>query len=224
MHCVANALYIILEGGCNVNKSQTKECQISSILASCFKCMKKRGLEETSTRDFSDVTGMTASSLYYWFKNKDDIVIQTAEFGYKQSVVDILREISKKISYTYFLHDDFYDLIKKHEKSLRLVFQIANSPKYGDYIREYDKQMTSIYDEYTVDFAKKLGISYEGLRPVVDIFVSVVCDYLTWNNEEKFRRELKSFSSILGRLKHKENKRHNVPVEDFEVPCDDKKY
>ena len=55
--------------------TERENVQKDNVLKKCFECLIETGIEGASIKDFSNATGMTASSLYYWFTDKDEIVL-----------------------------------------------------------------------------------------------------------------------------------------------------
>ena len=55
--------------------------QKDEILKKCFAYFVEYGLESISMRKMCDETGMAMSSAYYWFKDKDEAVLDSAEYG-----------------------------------------------------------------------------------------------------------------------------------------------
>ena len=66
------------------------------VLKSAFECLMENGLEKTSTRLLSEYTGLKSSSLYYWFKDKDDLIVEATEFG-----LSVIVEKSLKLAMQY---------------------------------------------------------------------------------------------------------------------------
>lgn len=61
-------------------------------LGKCFECLVSSGLENTSIRNFSLATGLNSSSLYYWFRDKDEIVLEATLFGLKSIIDDLFTQ------------------------------------------------------------------------------------------------------------------------------------
>lgn len=61
-------------------KVERESCK-EKILRECFDCMAELGLEQITIRALCEATGLTASSLYYRFNDKDEIVFEAAFWG-----------------------------------------------------------------------------------------------------------------------------------------------
>lgn len=160
------------------------------ILLKCFKCLTKIGVEQVTTRTFSDETGMATSSLYYWFKDKDEIIVDAAEFGLQYIVEKLFRYALDNINDVKNLCNEFYKIADKYKMELRLIFQIANSPKYGEKIRGHSDSLSHIYDEYTDKLADAMNVSSLDIRGSVDLFISAITYYVMWEDRLKVSREM----------------------------------
>ncbi len=64
----------------------------NEVLKKCFDCLVSNGLENTSIRSFSTASGLNSSSLYYWFHNKDEIVLAATLHGLKTIIDDLFTQ------------------------------------------------------------------------------------------------------------------------------------
>ena len=64
----------------------------NEVLKKCFDCLVSNGLENTSIRSFSVASGLNSSSLYYWFHNKDEIVLEATLYGLKTIIDDLFAQ------------------------------------------------------------------------------------------------------------------------------------
>lgn len=67
------------------------------MLKKCFETLVETGIEGSSINNLSNATGMTSSSLYYWFKDKDEILLDATEYGLKK-VLGALFAYAMKLS------------------------------------------------------------------------------------------------------------------------------
>ena len=87
------------------------------VLEKCFDCMAEKGIEGISVKDFSKATGMSASSLYYWFKDKDEIVLDSVRWGLDKNVNAIFD----------FAFKHTQDAQRISNKNLRLISTSSNA-------------------------------------------------------------------------------------------------
>lgn len=177
--------------------TERENVQKDTVLAKCFDCLVETGIEGASINNFSGSTGMTPSSLYYWFTDKDEIVLDDTEYGMKKVIGQLFDYAEKHINDIEQMRSGFPDVVKKHSASLRVVFQIAASPKYGEKTVEMSDELLDLYDDYARKFSKQMNLSYEKVRLIVDLVVSTVIDAVIWNGWEKLSREIDTILSCL---------------------------
>lgn len=184
---------------------ERKEKSIDEILALSFKYMTEHGLENTSIRDLASETGMSLGSIYYWFEDKDDLVLNSIKFGLAKSSIRIFTNAFEVIDDIERFIANVLELVREEQMSLRTVFQAATSPKYGDAIRGNSTTLNGTYDEYINTLSQKTGVTYDEIRPIVYLFVATVLDYVVWDDYEFSKSQLEYIYKILLSKKEKNN-------------------
>lgn len=170
--------------------TERENVQKDTVLAKCFDCLVETGIEGASINNFSSSTGMTPSSLYYWFTDKDEIVLDATEYGMKKVIGQLFDYAEKHINDVEQMCSGFPDVVKKHSASLRVVFQIAASPKYGEKTVEISDKLLGLYDDYALKLSEQLNVPYDRVRLIVDLVVSTIIDAVIWNGWDKLSCEL----------------------------------
>ena len=175
-----------------MRKPVVKEFQKEKALHNCFSCMVELGIEQSSMRDFSRVTGLSASSLYYWFDCKEQIVIDAVQQELESIVKIIFSCASSEIGdFSSFLRK-LPNIIKDYKKQLRTIIQVSTSPQYGDKLVEFVNGFDKNFDRYAAELSRYTDIDYNVLRVLVDVCISSVVTYVVWDNQEKFIREIEN--------------------------------
>lgn len=170
---------------------------IDEILELSFKYLMEHGLENTSIRDLAQETGMSLGSIYYWFEDKEDFVVNSVKYGLIKSSTRIFREAFQQINNFDGFIDCVMKLVKEDQGSLRLVYQAATSPTYGDRIRKNAEPLNVTYSEYIELLSKNIGASYEEVRPIVYMFIATVLDYVVWDDYKFSKGQLEYIYGIL---------------------------
>lgn len=160
------------------------------VLKKCFDCLVNLGLEQTSMRDFCNATKLSTSSLYYRFKNKDEIILEAAYFGLTNITKELFWVAAVKISNYRELFESIVGNVELRITRIRLIYQIATSPKYGDEFRKKTLHISDVYATYTQMISEHLGCSYKELKPYVDLFVASIREYVVWEDRERLSQEL----------------------------------
>lgn len=177
--------------------AEREEIKKNKILEQCFNCIVEYGIEKTSIRVFSEATGMTTSSLYYWFKDKDEIVLDATEYGIIVIADAFFENAMEHIFKIDEVCNGLQELSKRYQAYLKTIFQIVASPQYGDRITELSKSITVLYDTYAKKMVSQLDIPYSDARTIVDLFISSIMDCTLWNEWDKLSRELEFLLSLI---------------------------
>lgn len=178
---------------------EREEIKKNVILEQCFNCIVNHGIEKTSIRAFSEATGMTASSLYYWFRDKDEIVLDSTEYGIKVIANVFFEHAMEHIFKIHEVSHVLQEIAKQYQSYLKTIFQIVASPQYGDKITQLSKNITVLYDTYAKKMVSQLDLSYSNARTIVDLFISSIMDCTLWNEWDKLSRELELLLSLVGK-------------------------
>lgn len=171
--------------------TERENVQKDAVLKKCFECLVETGIEGASINNFSSATGMASSSLYYWFEDKDEILLDSTEYGLKKVLEKLFDYAEKHIDNIEELCEGFPKLIEKQSAALRFVLQVAASPKYGDRVVGISDTMLDLYDNYAKKLSEQLSMPFEKIRLLVDLVVSAVVDVVIWKEWNKFSKELK---------------------------------
>lgn len=166
-----------------------------------FRYLVKNGLENTSIRDLCRVMEISYGSLYYWFDGKDDVYISVARYGISKVADALFGAVFEKIHTPEKLFNTFLDDVDRYKLELRLVFQMATSPVYGERIREKALDFNAGYEKYTRRLAEIAGITVEKLEPIIYMLISILVDYVVWEDHAVSKMQLaflyKSFCGMI---------------------------
>ena len=157
----------------------------------------EQGLEKASTRSFGAAAGLSSSSLYYWFRDKDDIVLSSTMYGINSIIDSLFAD-----TYTYLndidgLFEALPRSVLKYKKQLRLVYQVLTSPQYGDRLREIQDGLPFAYNSYAKVLADRLGCAYKDLKPLVQLFISAMTNYILWEDEIRMDSQLSEIHTLV---------------------------
>lgn len=169
-----------------------REVKKEVVLQQCFECLTEKGIESITIKDFSVATGMAMSSIYYWFEDKDEIVLDSVEWGLDEYVRIIFDYAFEHTDDLIKLCEGIKELAQKNKKQFRLIFQIATSPQYGESVRRFSDKLDLEYERYTEILSKKLNLNFDILYPYVSLFISVFIDCVIWDSWDKFDIATKS--------------------------------
>lgn len=166
-----------------------REIKNDIVLQKCFECLTAKGIEAITIKDFSEATGMSASSIYYWFEDKDEIVLDAVKWGIDENVKVLFDYAFENTEDLYKLCDGIKVLAKAKKTQFRLIFQVATSPQYGERVRKYSVWLETMYKKYTEMLSKHLDMGFEKLYPFVKLFISVFIDCVIWDSWDEYDLE-----------------------------------
>lgn len=171
------------------------------ILCDCLSLFAKQGLENTSISDLAQYCNTYKAALYNYFKDKDDIVLETAKLYMtrlwstleKQPLQELPLQDAMKIAFA---------VLVEEKQNLRFVYQVVSSPKYGDRSRQ---ELSSVYTTYlnlSEEMAQRYNISHEEFRPYFLMFVATIHDYCLWENMDLVTERLNYIYKKMDELQH----------------------
>lgn len=149
-----------MEGGeaNNLPKIVDYEVKKQDIIEKAKEVFAKRGYYNTNISDISENCGMGRTTIYQYFKNKDEI------FYY--SVEDVLAEIQRKVEI--IIEDDTLSFIGKLKK---LIFELASEYEHN-YIFVLLAEIWIIGKKQRNEFLESLAVYVEDLKKSIRDLIS----------------------------------------------------
>ena len=118
-----------------VNEQARREKRID-IMEKCFDCYAEHGLTEVGVKTIAEACCCNVASLYQYFENLDDIIIQSTEYCMSEVEDEFMAKAPTDVEYLWWFIDEIpYWTAKKHGKKYRLMYQVYTHPKYREYGR-----------------------------------------------------------------------------------------
>jgi len=169
-----------------------------------FQYLVKNGLENTSVRDLCKAMGISYGSLYYWFEGKDDIYTSVIKYGIGKVADNLFMFAFQTMDNPQEFFDSFLDEVKKYKMELRLVFQFATSPDYGDIVRKKAEDFIKVYDMYITELAKIIGSTPEKVAPIIYMLISVLVDFVIWEDINASKVQMKLLHDVMEHMRYGE--------------------
>ena len=147
-----------------VNEQSRRAKQID-IMEKCFDCYAENGLAGVGVKAISEACGCNVASLYQYFENLDDIIIQSTEYCMSKVEDEFMAKAPTDVEDLWRFIDEIpYWTAEKHGKK---------------FFAGVDKR----YTEYAKSLEPKLGIPYEKLTPLIFILVRACVHYALFEDE-----------------------------------------
>lgn len=156
-----------------------------------FRYFVENGLENTSIRDLCKAMGVSYGSLYYWFEGKDDFYTSVMGYGIEKVAGKLFKVAFERLQEPELFFNTFLDEIDKYIVEMRVVFQFAASPEYGNMLRNKTLGFKELYGKYISGLSELLNINEEKTAPIVYLLISILSDYVLWEDKEASQMQLR---------------------------------
>ena len=158
------------------------------IMEKCFDCYAENGLTVVGVKAIADACGCNVASLYQYFDNLDDLIIQSTEYCMSKVEDEFMAKAPTDVEdLGRFIDEIPYWTAQKHGKKYRLMYQVYAHPKYIEYGKKFFAGVDARYTEYAKSLEGKLGIPYQKLTPLIFILIRACVHFALF--EDKFYLE-----------------------------------
>ena len=166
-----------------VNEEARRRKQIK-IMETTFDCYAENGFSSVGTKAIAKACGCNSATLYQYFDNLDDLIIQSTEYCMSKVEDDFMAKAPTDVEDLWRFIDEIpYWTAKEHGKKYRLMYQVYTHPKYREYGKKFFEGVDKRYTEYAKSLEPKLGIPYEKLTPLIFIFIRACVHYAMFEDE-----------------------------------------
>ena len=166
-----------------VNEVARRQRQIE-IMETTFNCYAEDGFGSVGTKAIAKACGCNSATLYQYFDNLDDLIIQSTEYCMGKVEDEFMAKAPTDVEDLWRFIDEIpYWTAKKHGKKYRLMYQIYTHPKYREYGKKFFKGVDKRYTEYAKSLEDKLGIPFDKLTPLIFILIRACVHYALFEDE-----------------------------------------
>lgn len=161
------------------------------IMEACFDCYSEYGLQGTGVSALAKAAGVSKASLYTYFKDRDDLIIQSTEYCMSKVENDFMSLAPKTPEEVMeFIQTIPYWTAKKHGKKYKLMYQVYTHPKYNEYGKKFFKGVDERYTEYAKLLERNIGIPYHIITPLIFILIRACVHYALFEDEFYLQTQL----------------------------------
>ncbi len=202
-------------GGINPDTHEAKKIDI---MEKCYECYAEHGFGSVGIKALANACGISSGSLYSYFENLDDLIIQSTEYCMSKVEDDFMTKAPKNVEDLWtFIQEIPYWTAEKHGKKYRLMYQVYTHPKYREYGQKFFAGVDRRYTEYAKYLEPKLGIPYQKLTPLIFILIRACVHYALFEDEfylksqiDVLKESLVLFIEKYSRLRAAENKEETL--------------
>ena len=166
-----------------VNEEARRRKQIK-IMETTFDCYAENGFSSVGTKAIAKACGCSGASLYQYFDNLDDLIIQSTEYCMSKVEDDFMAKAPTDVEDLWRFIDEIpYWTAKEHGKKYRLMYQVYTHPKYREYGKKFFEGVDKRYTEYAKSLEPKFGIPYDKLTPLIFILIRACVHFALFEDE-----------------------------------------
>ena len=149
-----------------------------AIMEKCYECYAENGLTGTGIKALAEACGCTPGNLYSYFKNLDDLIVQSTAYCMAKVEDDFMAQApTDPADIQRFIEEVPYWTARMHGKKYRLMYQVYTLPKYREYGKKFFEGVNERYTQYAKELEPKIGIPYTVITPLIFIFVRASVHY-----------------------------------------------
>ena len=179
------------------------------ILDVCLATFIRRGLYETSVRDLSRALALQSGGIYYWFKDKDDVVVTCAEEAAlrleEHLIAPALQDIREP--------DRMMERLRLRSDELRPMMKFFASvcacSRYEERLRPVLGRLAERYEKYAARFASELHCELQEIAPYVYFAITTVTDYMIFGEVSYIEPQIRLIKSTMAKNKNESNNKNS---------------
>ena len=164
----------------------------------CYNGFADLGLHGTGIRGLARYCGYNTSMIYTYFKDLDDLIIQSTEYCMSRVEQEFMAKAPTDVEDLWRFIDEIpYWMAEKHGKKYRLMYQVYTHPKYREYGQKFFAGVGKRYTEYAKRLEGKLGIPYQKLTPLSFILIRACVHYALFEDEFYLKAQIEVLKESL---------------------------
>ncbi len=176
------------------------------IINTCLQTFVDNGLIEISMRDLGAACNMDAAGIYYYFKNKDELVVACAEEATVRIEDELFGTALADIANPEKLVKDLDEKAVAMRSLLQFFISVCVSKKYSDQLKEVRYRQGDRYRYYIRKIAEKLECDYDDVAPLAYIVSNTMFSYMIFDPENFSAPQLRTVYDALNGFLNKREK------------------
>lgn len=161
------------------------------IMERSYDCYSNFGLNNVGIKGLAKACGISSGSLYTYFEDLDDLIIQSTEHCMSKVEDDFMAKAPKDAAdLERFIDEIPYWTAKNHGKKYRLMYQVYTNPKYIEHGRKFFDGVNKRYSEYAKQLEPRIGIPAQTLTALIFILVRSCVHFALFGDEFYLRSEI----------------------------------
>ena len=176
-----------------------REARKTEYLRSFTEAFSEHGIDKTSIKKLAAAAGINEASIYQYFVNKDEIILDCVK-QYFQYLVEKLDPLIREESVS--LEERLKEMVGvflEAEGSTKFVIQVLANPIYGKLCEPAIQQFVERIQRAAELLSKQLHVPYERVLPILYLLCSVTVSDKIMNQSEVTTMQLRLLMSLFQR-------------------------
>lgn len=162
------------------------------LMEKCYNGFADLGLHGTGIRTLANHCGYNTTMIYTYFKNLDELIIQSTEYCMSKVEDDFMAKAPVDVQDLWRFIDEIpYWTAEKHGKKYRLMYQVYTHPKYIENGKQFFEGVNQRYTEYARQLEDKIGIPYDITTPMTFTLIRACVHYALFEDEYYLQAQLR---------------------------------
>ncbi len=170
------------------------------IINTCLQTFVDNGLIEISMRDLGAACDMDAANFYYYFKNRDEVVVACAAEAKERIETELFGTALRDIETPELLVEHLHDQAVELRPLMDFFVSVCVSRRYKEAMRPVLHHFSDRYKFYIDKFAAILCCDAEAIAPHVYTVVNTMLSYMIFGQSGFRAPQLDNSYKVLNEL------------------------
>lgn len=167
------------------------------VLSICLDTFIKNGLYETSVRDLSKSLNLQAGAIYWWFKDKDEVVVACAEEAAIRLESTLITPAMKDIRNPDRLMERLKSRADEMRPTMKFFASVCTCSKYEQRLQPVLDRLAERYEKYAERFADELHCGFDEVAPYVYFAITTVTDYMIFGEAKYIQPQIELIKAAI---------------------------
>lgn len=168
----------------------------------CLDLFVSKGIHEASTRSLSCALKLQNSGLYYYFKSKDEAVVECFNQALSKVEIHLIQPLLRDIGHMEISIDRLISQAKEMAPTMRFILQACSSPTYRDLVAS----ITEFYErleKHITKLSTQFNCGFDEVKSFIRLIITAVIDYMVFEETTNTKASLAPVKVLLELLMQK---------------------